>query len=72
MLTQIDKTAVPRLLDSLHAKYLLISFPAKSLGGRSKGMVQNYEALFEGWLEGRDWVVKRFAFENELAFLVTT
>ena len=72
VLTQIDKTAVPRLLDSLQAKYLLISFPAKSLGGRSKGMVQNYEALFEGWLEGRDWAVKRFEFENELAFLVET
>ena len=66
------ETAVPRLLDSLQAKYLLISFPAKSLGGRSKGMVQNYEALFEGWLEGRDWAVKRFEFENELAFLVET
>jgi 16S rRNA (guanine(1405)-N(7))-methyltransferase len=72
VLTQIDKTAVPRLLDSLQAKYLLISFPAKSLGGRSKGMVQNYEALFEGWIEGHGWDVERFEFENELAFLVDT
>jgi len=40
------------------------------LGGRSKGMVQNYEAQFEGWIEGRDWAVERFEFENELAFLV--
>ncbi len=72
VLAQIDKTAVSRLLDSLQAKYLLISFPAKSLGGRQKGMVQNYEALFEGWLEGRGWHVKKFEFENELAFLVET
>jgi len=72
VLAQIDKTAVPRLLDALQAKYLLISFPAKSLGGRSKGMVQNYEAQFEGWREGRRWAVKRFEFENELAFLVKT
>lgn len=72
VLAQIDKTAVPRLLDSLQAKYLLISFPAKSLGGRQKGMVQNYEAQFEEWLAGRGWGVKRFVFDNELAFLVET
>ena len=72
VLTQIDKTAVPRLLDSLQAKYLLISFPSKSLGGRSKGMVQNYEAQFESWIEGRSWTVNRFEFDNELAFLVET
>ena len=56
----------------LQAKYLLVSFPAKSLGGRQKGMVQTYEAQFEGWLEGRGWDVKKFEFENELAFLVVT
>lgn len=71
VLAQIDKTAVPRLLDSLQARYLLISFPVKSLGGRKKGMAQNYEAQFAGWIAGRGWGVKRFAFENELAFLVT-
>ena len=70
VLAQTDKTAVPRLLDSLQARYLLISFPAKSLGGRSKGMVENYEAQFYGWAEGRNWQVQRFAFETELAFLV--
>ena len=72
VLAQIDKTAVSRLLDSLQAKYLLVSFPAKSLGGRNKGMVQNYEAQFAGWIAGRDWDVARFEFENELAFLVET
>ena len=72
VLAQIDKTAVPRLLDSLQAKYLLVSFPAKSLGGRNKGMVQNYEVQFEDWIAGRDWHVERFEFENELAFLVET
>lgn len=72
VLAQIDKTAVSRILDSLQAKYLLISFPAKSLGGRQKGMVQHYEAQFAGWIAGRRWDVARFTFENELAFLVET
>lgn len=70
VLAQIDKTAVPRLLDSLQASYLLVSFPAKSLGGRQKGMAENYEAQFAGWIEGRGWDVEKFSFESELAFLV--
>ncbi len=71
VLAQVEETAVPRLLDALQARYLLISFPAASLGGRKKGMVANYEAQFHVWADGRDWQVQRFAFETELAFLVT-
>ena len=70
VLAQEDKTAVPRLLDTLQARYLLVSFPAQSLGGRQKGMVANYEAQFDQWAAGRNWQVKRFEFASELAFLV--
>lgn len=71
VLAQVEETAVPRLLDALQARYLLISFPAASLGGRKKGMGAHYEAQFEGWAAGRNWEVRRFAFATELAFLVT-
>ncbi len=70
VLTQVAETAVPRLLDALQARYLLISFPAASLGGRRKGMVANYEAQFYAWAAGRNWEVQRFEFATELAFLV--
>ena len=46
-LEQIDKQAGERLLDGLQSRYLAVSFPAKSLGGRSKGMVENYSSRFE-------------------------
>lgn len=76
VLEQVQKGAAARLLDSLHARYLLITFPAQSLGGRKRGMVQNYEAQFMGWLDesdnGRAWQVQRFEFATELAFLVQT
>jgi 16S rRNA (guanine(1405)-N(7))-methyltransferase len=71
-LEQIDKAAPRRLLDSLRAQYLLISFPARSLGGRRKGMVENYESRFRQLLDGRDWNAQRFEFPTELAFLVET
>ncbi len=69
-LEQLDKSAGPRLLEGLNAQALLISFPAQSLGGRSKGMVQNYEAHFRELLADRPWQVERFEFQTELAFLI--
>lgn len=71
-LEQIDKAAPARLLDSLRAHYLLVSFPARSLGGRRKGMVENYESRFQQLIDGRGWNVQRFEFPSELAFLVET
>lgn len=69
-LEQVDKTAASRLIDAIQARYLLISYPARSLGGRRKGMVENYEAHFWELAAGRNWTVQRFEFATELAFLV--
>jgi len=69
-LEQIDKAAGKRLLEGLNAENILVSFPAHSLGGRSKGMVQNYEAHFNELMEGSNWQATRFEFPGELAFLV--
>lgn len=72
VLEQVEKGAASRLLDGLNGRYLLVTFPSQSLGGRSKGMVQNYEAQFMDWIAGRNWQVTRFEFATELAFLVQT
>jgi len=70
-LEQVDKYAGTRLLDGLNARYLVLSFPAKSLGGRSKGMVDNYQARFEELAEGREWkVLARLEFTTELVFVI--
>lgn len=71
-LEQVDKLAAVNLLGALNGRYLLISYPAQSLGGRSKGMVENYTRQFEELANGRAWQVKRFEFATELVFLVTT
>ncbi|MDR3575566.1 MAG: hypothetical protein P4L50_17035 [Anaerolineaceae bacterium] len=70
-LEQMEKTAGRALLDGIQAEHLLVSFPARSLGGRSKGMVQNYEAHFRQLIEGQPWRIQRFEFASELAFLVS-
>ena len=71
-LEQVDKNAAVNLVDALHGRFLLISYPAQSLGGYSKGMVDNYTQQFEELANGRSWQVKRFEFTTELAFLVDT
>lgn len=69
-LEQVDKAAGLRLLDAVPADYALVSFPARSLGGRDKGMIAHYEARLGALLVERHWPVQRFEFETELAFLV--
>jgi 16S rRNA (guanine(1405)-N(7))-methyltransferase len=70
-LEQLDKAAGSRLLDALNAPYLLVSFPARSLGGRQRGMVNHYSAHFAELVAGRDWTVEELTFGSEVAFLVT-
>lgn len=71
-LEQVDKTAASDLLDTLNGRYLLISYPTQSLGGRSKGMMAQYSQQFAQLANGRFWQVQRFEFASELAFLVKT
>ncbi len=71
-LEQIDPSAGQRLLGDIQADYLVVSFPAHSLGGRQKGMVEYYEAYFQALLaETKRWrIIKRLEFESELVFMV--
>lgn len=71
-LEQLEHNASSRLLAALNARFLLISYPVASLGGRGKGMRANYAAHFEALAYGRSWRVRRFEFPTELAFLVET
>jgi 16S rRNA (guanine(1405)-N(7))-methyltransferase len=70
-LEQIDKTIGPRLLAGIRAEHLLVSFPALSLGGRGKGMLQNYSAHFEQLIAGQNWRVEQWQVKTELVFLIS-
>ncbi len=69
-LEQVEKGISLRLLDAIPAEYVLVSFPARSLGGHAKGMPRNYEANFRELVSARPWTLERFEFQSELAFLV--
>lgn len=70
-LEQLDKTIFNRVLEELRAEVLLVSFPAQSIGGRGKGMRQNYRQHFEESIRGRQVQFQTFDFPNELVFLLS-
>jgi 16S rRNA (guanine(1405)-N(7))-methyltransferase len=70
-LEQIDKRAGERLFDLIDASHILVSFPAKTLCGRSKGMAAGYEARFRRMIESTSCEVRRFEFDTEVAFLIS-
>lgn len=69
-LEQIDKNVGSRLFESINAHHVLVSFPVRTLCGKSKGMTANYENKFRALVAGKDWIVRRFDFPSELVFRI--
>ncbi|HEY7116704.1 MAG TPA: hypothetical protein VH475_08965 [Tepidisphaeraceae bacterium] len=59
-----------RILDAIQAQWLVISFPTKSLGNRSKGMRETYRSMFNDLLGDRPWQRHELEFPSELVFVV--
>jgi 16S rRNA (guanine(1405)-N(7))-methyltransferase len=70
-LEQLDKDIGTILLERIHAENILVSFPAKSLGGRNKGMPDFYRSHFYDLLKDKPWTVREFSFPTEIAFLIS-
>ncbi|BBB49383.1 class I SAM-dependent methyltransferase [Pelolinea submarina] len=69
-LEQLEKGAAGALVDAVPAQFLLVSYPIRSLGGRSKGMRQTYNAQFKALTANKKWKITQYEFSSELAFLV--
>ena len=69
-LEQIEKGIGEKMLENVPAKYILLSYPIHSLGGREKGMRRNYAMQFEAITNNKQWQIQRFDFATELAYLI--
>jgi len=69
-LEQADKESAHRILNSIQAQYVVVSFPVRSIGGREKGMLAHYSSQFESLLEDMNLPYHRFLFESELAYRI--
>ena len=57
------------LIEALNTRYVVVSFPVRSLGGKSKGMIQNYETDFYATFKEKKWRIHKILFCTELAFI---
>lgn len=71
LLERMDKSTAAVLLDGINADHFLVSYPVKSLGGKSKGMAETYTEQFYRLIEGKAFSVQSFTFPTEIAFLLS-
>lgn len=69
-LEQVHKNAGAILLDSVPSNNLVISFPIKSLTGKNKGMLGNYNEYFQSLVEEKNWSISEIIFPTELIYIV--
>jgi len=67
---QIEKTAGMKVLEAINSKFVVVSFPVKTLCGREKNMRRHYEAMFNRLMREKNWSFQRLEFSSELVFLI--
>lgn len=71
-LEQQDKGAALRFLQSLNVPWLVVSYPTQSLGGKNKGMAENYSQQLEALLPDTPYhLSKVLDFNNELVMVLS-
>jgi 16S rRNA (guanine(1405)-N(7))-methyltransferase len=58
------------LLRSLSTSHLVVSFPAHSLTGKSKGMLTTYDRQFRALIRDEGWSIQQFCFASEMVYIV--
>ena len=67
----IDKGRSLHLMQQINARHLVVSYPKRSLSGKSKGMAANYDQQFRDLIKSTGWDFERLDFPHELAFVIT-
>jgi 16S rRNA (guanine(1405)-N(7))-methyltransferase len=69
-LEQQEKGASEKILSSLNTRYIVISFPNKSLTGKSKGMEQHYHAFAMDLLRQRNLEFYQLKYPTEIFYVI--
>lgn len=65
-----EKGIAANLMHNLKVRYIVVTFPIKSLSGRSKHMPGFYSKMFEEMINPYGWPLTRVDIEDELVFVV--
>lgn len=66
-----EKGGAARVMQAVNARHMVVSFPTRTLGGRSVGMSENYACWMESRLpKGMD-ILDQFETRNELFYIIS-
>ena len=68
-LEQQEKGAGVRLLRSLRARCAVVSFPARTLGGRDKGMALHYDQFMAEMIRELGISMNKIPYPNEVFYV---
>lgn len=69
-LEQQERGSSIRLIDAARVPVIVVSFPTRSLGGASKGMVSHYQGVMAEMAAERPWRLAELTFPSELVYIV--
>ena len=69
-LEQQEKGASARVLRALDCRWIVVSFPSRSLGGRQKGMAPHYAHFMERLLDELGSEAKVLTYPDELVYII--
>ncbi|MCE1255120.1 MAG: hypothetical protein LWX83_16420 [Anaerolineae bacterium] len=69
-LEQLDKNLIPQLLQQIQSRFIVVSFPGRSIGGKNKGMTDFYSKHFEEILNNLPFESHLYSFHTELTYLL--
>lgn len=72
VIDQQRRGSVLNILKKVKANHLVISFPTKSIGGKSKGMETNYRDYFMNVVKELNFDLQEILFDNELVFVCSS
>jgi len=70
-LEHLERGAARRLLMSIQARTIVVSYPTRTIGGRSVGMCSAYEQSFAALVADLPWHSERLLIGDELVFIIT-
>ena len=70
LLERQENGSAARVMAAVNAPYLIVSFPTRTLGGRSVGMAGHYSRWMEEHLPGRMTLLDQFETHNELYYII--
>jgi len=71
-LEQQEKGISRRLLESIPARYIVVSFPISSIGGHPRGMRESYTLILNDITQGLGFTTTEIEFPEEIFFILRT